>query len=85
MPLVFPVLVGRENGRFQAETPALPGWTCSAPDVDAVLDQAKVAIEAALNDQLEATAVISEPHDGLQLHEITIDEPMGWWDKDPTE
>jgi hypothetical protein len=50
-----------------------------------VLDQAKVAIEAALNDQLEATAVISEPHDGLQLHEITIDEPMGWWDKDPTE
>ena len=77
MPLVFPVLVGRENERFKAETSALLGWTCSAPDVGTVLGQAKVAIEAALNDHLEATAVISEPYGGLQLHEITIDEPMG--------
>jgi hypothetical protein len=45
--------------------------------VGTVLGQAKVAIEAALNDHLEATAVISEPYGGLQLHEITIDEPMG--------
>ncbi len=67
------------------KTPALPGWTCSAPDVDAVLVQAKVAIEAALNDALEATAVVSEPYDGLKIHEITIGAPMSWWDKDPTE
>jgi hypothetical protein len=45
--------------------------------VDAVLGQAKVVIEAALNYDLEAKAVISEPYDGLQLHEIAIEKPMG--------
>jgi predicted RNase H-like HicB family nuclease len=85
MALTFPVFIGRVNGQFQAESPALPGWTGSAPDVDEVLGQAKMALEGALTRNLEASAVLATSRDGYQVHNVTVDEPSSWWDKDPTE
>ena len=85
MPLTFPILIGRRDGRYHAETPALPGWTCSAASLDATLGQAKTALEDALIRDLEPTAVPPDARNGQQVLQVTVDEPAGWWDKDPTE
>ena len=85
MPLTFPVLIGRLGGRYHAETPALPGWTSSAAGLDAVLAEAKAALEDALVGDLEPTAVSPGARPGQRVLEVTVEEPADWWDRDPSE
>ena len=85
MALLFPVLVTRNQGVFTAETPALPDWSVSGPDVGSLMPQVRAALESALIDGLALASYSVVGRDGVEVHQVKLDEPESWWFKDPSE
>lgn len=85
MSLTFPVLVRDEDGVCIAESPALPGWSERGRDIDDLLALARMALEQALEADLEPTGFRVSAPEGSQLHKIAVEEPGSWWWADPSE
>jgi hypothetical protein len=84
MALIFPVRVRQVNGHYEAETPALPGWSAAGAGVEQLLGQARSALEKA-TPTMEVFEYAVARVDGVQVHEVAVEEPWSWYFKPPNE